>query len=144
MSPALAARLAQTPADAGIPVLVTLRAQVDGAEYAGRRAALVTALRRTAARTQPDVLAQVDGPVRRFWIVNGFALRATPAEVGVLAADPEVATIELDRPVRVAEARTANVLRPFPDAGEGGWGLRAAGVRRAWQRFGVTGRDVRV
>jgi len=144
VGPGLSARVAAASADTEIPVIVTLRDQVDAADYAGRRPALLAALRRTAARTQPEVLAQVDGPVRRFWIVNGFALRATPAEIGVLAADPEVATVDLDRPVRVAEARTASVLQPFPDAGEGDWGLEASGVRRAWQRFGVTGRDVRV
>lgn len=148
VTPALAARIADpaTAEDTAIPVIVTLTDQVDAADYAGRRAALLTALHRTAAQTQPGVLDDVEGRARRFWLVNAVAVDATPDEVRTLAADPEVAGIDLDRPVHVAEAEgtAASELTPFPDAGDGGWGLAASRVTAAWSRFGVTGRGVRV
>lgn len=145
ITPGLEDRLARAGDTGTVPVIVTLRAQVDAADYGGRRAALITALRRTAARTQPEVVEDLDGDVRRFWLVNAFAVSATPAEIAGLAADPDVETVDEDRPVRVAAAgRTLQLSDPFPDAGEGDWGLAASRVPQVWRRFGVTGRDVRV
>lgn len=148
VTPALAARLADPATVAGtrIPVIAVLTDQVDASDYAGRRAALLNALHRTAATTQPDVLEDVDGRARRFWLVNAVAVDATPDEVRALSADPEVASVDLDRPVRVADAdgSAASEPAPFPDAGDGDWGLAASRVPEAWSRFGVTGRGVRV
>lgn len=145
VTPALRDRVATTAPEETIPVIVTLQDQVDADDYAGRRAALITALRRTAARTQPDVLDNVDGEARRFWLINALAVEATPAEIADLGADPEVATVDLDRPVRVTDApRIANAIEPFPDPGEGNWGIAASRVPQTWARFGVTGRDIRV
>lgn len=144
IGPNLRARLdAGVAPEATVPVIATLTQQVDGADYAGRRAALIQAMKRTAADTQGEVLAQVDDTATRYWLVNAVAVDATPAEVEALAADPEVATVELDRPVRIADAGPSMANQPtFPDAGPGDWGLGAARVPQAWRRFNVTGRGI--
>src|SRR5262249_40827767 len=88
LTPALEARLADAAPDAQVGVIVTLRRQVDPDDYAGHPAALLRALRATAASTQDQVADDVSGPVRRFWLVNALATQATPAEVRALAEDP--------------------------------------------------------
>lgn len=143
MTPALQQRLeAAAPADE-IAVMASLHRQVDGERYADRPAALLRALRATAGRTQDGVAEAVTGPVRSFWLVNAVAFTGSPAEIRAVAADPVVATVDLDRPVRVA--LTAPVTgTPYPDAGGGGWGVAAINAPQAWSRFGVRGEGVRV
>ncbi|MCU0308056.1 MAG: S8 family serine peptidase [Thermoleophilia bacterium] len=142
LTPALERRLETLPAGGTVPVIATLHAQVDAAGYAGRTEALLRDLRRTAARTQPAVADAVDGGLRRFWLVNAVAAEVTADEVHALAADPAVADVDLDRPVRVAEAIVDAV--PYPDAGDGDWGLGAIGAPQASAAHGVTGAGVRV
>jgi subtilisin family serine protease len=139
----LAARLATASAVERIPVLVTLRAQVDGEDYAGRPGALLAALRRTARTTQGGVVEDVDAPVTRFWLVNALATTATPDEIRALAADPAVERVSADRPVRVADAAVRQA-DTFPDAGQGDWGLAAMRVPEVWSATGLTGRGVRL
>ena len=79
--PALEARLAATPAGAEVNVIALMKQQVDGERFDDRPAALLRALRVTAARTQDDVAAEVSGEVRSFWLVNAIAFSGTPAEV---------------------------------------------------------------
>lgn len=127
------------------PVIVTLTEQVDPAAYEGRRQALIAAMKATARETQDAVVAQVDDDARRYWLVNAVAVDANRAEIEALAADPAVASVDLDRVVRVADAAPGQPLAdltPFPDAGEGNWGLGAARVPQVWRRFNVTGRGV--
>src|SRR5690606_8756295 len=128
--------------DARIPVLVTLRRQVDAEDFAGRPQALLAALRRTAAATQPDVVEQVDDrPVKRFWLINAVALGATPAEIAELDADPDVERVDADRPVRITQT-AADGIESFPDPGEGNWGLAAIRVPEVWRATGLSGRGV--
>jgi subtilisin family serine protease len=143
MEPDLATRVAEAAPTDRIPVLVTLRRQVDGEDYAGRPEALLAALRRTAAATQPGVVDEVDSAVTRYWLVNALALRATPDEVRALAGDPAVATVAADQPVRVADA-SGGGMDTFPDAGDGDWGLGAMRVPEVWRATGLTGRGVRL
>jgi subtilisin family serine protease len=143
LTPALEARLADAAPDAQVGVIVTLRRQVDAADYAGHPAALLRALRATAASTQDQVADDVSGPVRRFWLVNALAARATPAEVRALAEDPAVERVDLDAPVRVSDDPATDAT-PFPDAGAGDWGLDAIGARSVWSAYGLTGAGVRV
>ncbi|MFN8110464.1 MAG: S8 family serine peptidase [Thermoleophilia bacterium] len=143
LSPDLVDRLATAAPDQGIPVLVTLTRQVDGDNYQGRPEALLAALKRTAAATQPQVLDDVSGPVHRFWLVNAIGLTATPDEIAALNADPGVAHVELDHPVRVAEATTASApIETFPDSGAGNWGLAAMHVPQVWSATGLNGTGV--
>jgi subtilisin family serine protease len=147
LSPELADRLATAGPGERIPVIATLRAQVEAPDYAGRPAALIRALRATAARTQDGPADDLNVPVRRFWLVNALGAQATPAEVRALADDPAVERVALDLPVRAAEAvgSEADVqATPFPDAGAGDWGLDAIGARSVWSAYGLTGAGVRV
>ena len=146
LTPSLRAKVAEpAAADATIPVIVTLTDQVDASNYSGRRVALIAAMKRTAAATQPDVIGQLDGDVTRYWLINAVAVDATRDEIAALEADPQVAAVDYDRPVRIADAGPSmNSLTTFPDAGEGDWGLGTSRTPAAWRRFGVTGAGVTV
>lgn len=143
VTPALQERLDAAAAAEQVEVMATLHRQVDGERYAERPAALLRALRTTAERTQDDVTGAVDGPVQRFWLVNAIAFTGTPAEIRAVAADPAVAAVDLDRPVRVSLDATVDST-PYPDAAGGGWGVAAINAPQAWSRFGVRGDGVRV
>ena len=62
--------------------------------------------------------------MKSFWLVNAVAFSGTPAEIRQVAADPEVADVDLDTVVHIADGGTA-VDHPFKDAGTGDWGLAA-------------------
>jgi subtilisin family serine protease len=141
-TPALADRLAQAGPDDRIAVIATFADQVPEGAHDGRPEALLRALRRTAAGDAAGIAADVDGPVRAFWLVNAAAFTGTPDEIRAVAADPAVATVDLDAPVRIADAATDAVPTPFPDAGRGNWGLDAIRAPAAWQAFGVRGDGV--
>ncbi len=122
MSPALESRVAAAGPTDRLAVIATLRDQVDGARFDGHPTALLRALRSTAARTQSDVVEDVDHPVRRFWLVNAVSFAGTPEEIRDVAADPAVDTVDADVRVRVADASGTAAATPFPDAGGGDWG----------------------
>jgi subtilisin family serine protease len=143
MSPALLQRLSQSGPEERLPVLVKLVDQVDPADYADHPEALLRALRRTAAHSQADVIDLVEESPRRFWLVNAFAVAATPDEVRDLARDPGVETVDLDRSLAIADESPA-APAPTPTAGTGNWGLAAIGAPTAWTSYGVTGAGVRV
>jgi subtilisin family serine protease len=142
VSPTLADRLASSDPGDRIAVVATLDRQVDGLDHEGRPAALLRALRRTAAATQPGVADAVEGPVRSFWLVNAIAFSGTPEEVRAVAADPAVDAVDLDAPVRIADAALAQA--PFPDPGGGNWGLAATRVPAVWSGYGLRGAGVTV
>jgi len=134
---ALKARLAES-AQVEVPVVVTLDTQVDETDYAGRPAALLRALRATASRTQSEMTAELEGPARRFWLVNAVATSVTAEEVRALENDPAVASIDLDPRIAV----TATSGSPSPDGGS--WGVGAIHAPDVWSRYGLTGAGVRV
>jgi subtilisin family serine protease len=143
-TPALQDRLATaSPADE-IPVVATLRSQVDGEGYAGRPEALLRALQRRADATQDAVAGDIEGPVRSFWLVNAIAFRGTPVEIRDVADDPAVASVALDAPVAISDAQDSAASTPFPDAGSGDWGLAAIHAPAVWSGFGLRGEGVRV
>jgi subtilisin family serine protease len=141
-TPALADRLAQAGPGDRIAVIATFADQVPEGAHDDRPEALLRALRRTAAGDAAGIAADVAGPVRPFWLVNAAAFAGTPAEIRAVARDPAVATVDLDTPVGIADARADAVPVPFPDAGRGNWGLDAIRAPAAWQAFGVRGEGV--
>jgi len=147
-----AARAAETSR-----VLVDFRAQVDlprlGRDLARRtlsrrerRAAVVAALERLAARSQASLQPFLEGEQRagriRSWsgfaVVNRLLVEATPEGIAALARRPEVAAI-------VPETEpTAPALAAAPPAappGKTSWALAAIGAPAAWQR-GLDGTGV--
>lgn len=144
LTPDLDARLAAAPADARVDVIALMKAQVDGERFEDRPAALLRALRMTAARTQEDVADEVSGEVRSFWLVNAIAFSGTPAEVRDVAGHPSVAEVDLDRAVRVTTPTGTTNATPFATAPEGNWGLAAINAQTAWRQFGLRGEGVRV
>ena len=130
----LATRVAAGVTD--VPVVITLKAHADTDARGRRPGDVVRALRATAAATQGSVLDDLDGPSRRFWLVNAIATSVDAAELERLRDDPEVASVALD--ARVAIAGTAS------GAGSGSWGVGAIGAPEVWSRYGLTGTGVRV
>ncbi len=144
MSPSLETRVdAASPADR-IAVIATLRRQVDGEDFDGHPQALLRALRSTAARTQADVVDDIDHPVKRFWLVNAIAFSGTPDEIREVAADPAVAEVDADVEVRVADSARTAAVTPFPDAGTGDWGLAAIRVPSVWSAYGLRGAGITI
>ncbi|WP_217913144.1 S8 family serine peptidase [Miltoncostaea marina] len=127
--------LARTAPGERVPVIVTLRDQVDPSAHGGSPAGLRRALRAAAARTQPDLVAPGAAGVERFWIVNAIALRATPRRIARLAADPRVAEVSLDAVVRTAQVPAGRAAT---------WGLDAIRAPEAWRATGLTGAGVRI
>jgi subtilisin family serine protease len=90
------------------PVIVTLRAQADVSGLTGSRAhrlrEVVQRRQATAAATQKPFVALVEawrgaGLVDSFvplWIVNGFAVHASPGVIAALAHNPAVASVTPD------------------------------------------------
>src|SRR5690606_36323992 len=71
--------------------------------------------------------------------------RGTVEEIRAVAADPAVEAVDLDRVIRVQDGLPVKGLAsPYPDAGEGNWGVASVSAGRAWTRFGVRGTGVRV
>ena len=136
VTPALSGRAADAAPGEAIPVIAELRRQVDAEAFAGRPEALGRALRRTSARSRNDVSDAVGRPLRRFWLVNAVAGRLTPAEVGALAADPDVARVDWDRPVRLAQAGGG------AGTAEENWGVVAIGASRVWSEMSLRGEGV--
>ena len=144
MSPSLEGRVAAAAPTDRVAVIATLRRQVDGERFDGRPQALLRQLRSTAARAQADVVADIDVPVRRYWLVNAISFSGTPAEIREVAADPAVAAVDTDVQVRVADGPGMGAAAPFPDAGAGDWGLAAIRVPSVWSAYGLRGAGVRI
>jgi len=136
LSPELAAEVTSQPADTRVPVVITLTDQVATDDDLAS-STTIRRLRATAARSQGEVLADLDAPARRFWLVNAIATRATAAELADLDANPEVRAIDLDIPIRVTADAPA-------DPSMTGWGVDAIRARGAWTTYGTTGRGVRI
>lgn len=114
LEPELAAELERLGAGEKASVIVLLKEQADLASIvtpiqvkAERSKAVIEALQTVAATTQPPVLtalAQAKGAVealKRFWIFNGFSVKATKAVILAVAARPDVAVIVKDRLVQL-------------------------------------------
>ncbi|MDX6646743.1 MAG: hypothetical protein QOK40_2470 [Miltoncostaeaceae bacterium] len=153
VSPALRDVLARTPAGQPVAVIVTLARQVDTGAYVGQPAALLTAARRLADRTQPPVIAAAGVPAQRFWITNALAIAAPRAAIERLAAMPAVGRIDADPLVSAGGA----LATPAPPAEGASAAAAAAGpgdgdarpldlirARAVWRDFGITGAGIRV
>lgn len=147
----LGAELQATLAQGGagpVPVIVSLAGRVTPEAYAGRPEALLRALRATARRTQPAVMARLGAPARRFWITNTLTAELRPAAIRRLARDPAVRRVDLD--VRIVLEAAPTLFTPAQPDGLGptvraealALPLDVIGARAVWQQFGVTGRGV--
>jgi len=137
LSPQLTERLA-SQAGREVPVIITLNAEAD-TEDATSAGQVIRELRATAAASQRTVMADIDGPARRYWLVNAISTKVTATEAADLAANPAVESIDIDAPVSITQDMTAGIA-----GGVNGWGLDAIGAPAAWSTYGVTGRGVRL
>lgn len=141
----LAAALDRAPAEREIAVIATFDDDVDPGAYAGRRAALIRAMRRAARSSQDRVLEDSGAVVdERFWLVNAAALRATPEEIRALADDPDIDVVDVDRPVTVNEISSGAWGTALSSPGSGNWGVGAVRANEVWSAHGLTGDGVRV
>ena len=139
-----------TPARAASPaqlqsVIVTLRSQADLSGIQGSRA---SRLREVIRRRQ----ATADGGQRLFgaivrawqragrvtsftplWVINGFAITATPDVVSALAQSPAVASVSPDETMYAPSATSATTAAE--------WNISRVNAPALWDR-GVTGQNV--
>lgn len=145
LAPTLEREVAQLAPGEDLGVIITLGRQVDATRYAGRRADLIRALRTTARTTQGPVSDVLAGTTRSFWITNAVAARANATELLRLASNPAVARIDEDPRVRVVDGRPrVAATQPFPDPGDGAWGVASVGAPEVWRDYGITGAGVLV
>jgi subtilisin family serine protease len=139
---ALQTRLATTAASQRVPVLVTLTDQVDAARFTGHPQALITALKRESRQSREQL--DLDGPQRvtRFWLVNAVSLSASPAQIARIAADRDVASVDLDARVHAVDTEVAPDVQK--SSGKGDWGVTAIGARSVWDAYGLTGKGERI
>ena len=124
IDPVLEGRLTGLAPGDRLPVIATLRDQVDprairSADRRARRRALVGALKRTADVGQAGVRlalgrhASTDvRSVTPLWIVNAVAVTATPRVIRELAARPEVRWISVDSSIAAPEPEVIPAASP--------------------------------
>jgi len=135
---------------ATIDVVVVLAEQSDldkatlGVDRDGRGRAAAAALRATAARTQPGLLAALDAAgiaYRPFWILNALAVpEADAAAVALLAAHPAVARIEADLFMPLVSAPADPRPVPAEAVRTAPWNVAQIGAPAVWAD-GNTGQD---
>jgi subtilisin family serine protease len=142
VAPALSTRLATTSATQRVPVLVTLKDQVDTARFTGHPALLIAALHREARRTSQQI--PLEGPQRitHLWLVNAVSLSASPAQIARIASDPHVANVDLD--TRVVAADASDEVTPQKSSDKGDWGVTSVGARSVWDAYNITGKGERI
>ncbi len=132
--------------------LVTLREQADVSGAASlptkvEKGAYVTrVLRETAARTQPDVIRELEAlgaSYRSYWISNMIAVEGNRQVVEAMARHEAVATLSSNRAVKLQdepELEPAEARRPAnPSAIE--WGVQKINAPDVWA-MGYKGRDI--
>lgn len=152
LDPLLARALRESRNGERLPIILELREQVDPFQAvpaigsaAERRSRLVAALRSVANRTQPPIRAYLEGAqaagrvesFASFWIFNGFAIRANPEAIRLLAAHPAVAVVRLDRyrrwladtPEPASATATAEVE----------WNVAQIRADEVWHGLGISG-----
>ncbi|HHO49053.1 MAG TPA: hypothetical protein ENN06_11480 [Desulfobacteraceae bacterium] len=139
----LATRLDKSAPGDEIAVIITLRDQLDlqqvkGQNKKARRAELNHALRAKAARTQGGLRRFLQehkaGKIIPYWIFNGMAATVRAELITVLAALPEVRSVELDRVITLGEPEPASV--PLPE-----WNIAVIRAPELWN-MGHTGSGV--
>ena len=112
MTPAVMAAMRSLAAGEMIGVIVRMQDVSDtkplppteGMSVAQTRAAMMTSLQMQASASQAAVMAWLQQPatasqiegLRTYWIINGFAMRATADVIGALALRPDVESVRLD------------------------------------------------
>lgn len=130
--------------DDQIPIIVTMKDHVDLTQFENkdkriRRASIIAALRDKAAVTQASLLAfsraQNAQTVKSLWIINGIAMKASPAVIKTLSSQPDVEKVQLDVAVTLPEpAAAAELLAPE-------WNIEVSGAPVLWS-LGFTGQGV--
>ncbi|HEY3609648.1 MAG TPA: S8 family serine peptidase, partial [Pseudonocardiaceae bacterium] len=105
LTPQLIAQLSQGPQQPVIVLLKNQHPETPPSKANGRRRAAIT---QTDQRSMVDQVRQTGAThVQQYSVINGFAARMTTAERTHLAADPGVAAIVPDLPVKLAAAPTS-------------------------------------
>jgi len=144
-------KLASATAATKIAVIVRMQDPVDLQNIAvqarsrnlrqQQRSAMIRSLRTRAERSRQPLQEILDrhgtGTVRRLWLVNGIALRATPALIEEISAIPQVASIELDRVIE------APVVEPAALTGPAEANIELVNAPELWS-LGYTGQQVTI
>ena len=154
LTPAAGAALPRRPAPDDLATyVVLLRDQADLApayairDWGARGRFVLDALRATAGRTQPAVLAALHdlrlaghvASVEPYYVVNAVVVRGDAAAAQALARRPEVAAV-LPEPLVVPIAPLPAPAGSAPAAVE--WNIQRIGADDVWAAYGVTGTGI--
>ncbi|MCF8062947.1 MAG: S8 family serine peptidase [Deltaproteobacteria bacterium] len=144
IDPELRAAMEWSGPDESIPVIVTFSQEENGPHIRGRsRAALIRVLKQRHERAmfrsglKPSLLSERRkgaGRFRPLWIMNGFAVEATPQRIETMSRRPRVQSIRLDEVIQ-APATTMAV------SSEPEWNLALVRAPEVWD-LGYTGEGV--
>ena len=141
--PDLASRIDRSAPGDEIPVIITLRDQLDLEQVPGggrkaHRAELTSALQEKAGRTQNSLKRFLQqhtaGEIISYWIFNGMAATVRADLIGDLAALPEVSSVQLDGVITLQQPEPASTAAPE-------WNLGAIRAPELWN-IGYTGTGV--
>ena len=164
LSPALQKQMAQSQGQ-GVPVIVIFKSNGPQARSRFLAAAPSPAAAIQSRNARPALAPRAgDGRAKDLWLVNGYALNASPQTIQDLAGDDRVEAVFENFTVRTPDVQTEPAPRSAgrPSAagapGVGGyaadrfagdasinnWGLAAIGALQAWDTFQVKGAGVRL
>jgi bacillopeptidase F len=127
IAPFLQSQLAMVGSEEKIAVIVRMKDPVavqsfatptvkKGSMRAQARAKLIHALKTRARQSQQPLHTLLDrhgiAEFRRLWLINGMALKASPAQIEEISRMPEVASIVVDQVIEIPEILPAQVLGP--------------------------------
>src|SRR5436190_8237626 len=132
----LAAKVANSPSDALVRVIVHLKDQADLSKWpSNNRSGAILRLQSVAALTQPQVVSAAQAAssrvnvYERYWIFNGFAVAAPVSVVQQLAARGDVDYIVEDGTLTMPELPVADNGRDDPAAN---WNIYQVNAPRTW------------
>lgn len=132
------------------PMLIYLRDQADLraaaaiTDWAERGWAVYTTLHDHAARTQADLLKQLQAQgyqPRSFWIVNALWVEADLPLAEALVGDARIAALTTDARIAIGPAPAKDIAGQA-DPAEVTWGLTKVRAPAVWEDFGVRGAGI--
>ncbi len=127
IAPFLQSQLTMVGSEENIPVIVRMKDPLavqsfatptvkQGPMRAQARAKLIHALKTRSKQSQQPLQTLMErhgiSGVRQLWLINGMALKASPAQIEEISRMPEVASIDLDQAIEIPEVLPAQVLGP--------------------------------
>ncbi|MFH2052644.1 MAG: S8 family serine peptidase [bacterium] len=163
IDPGLSAALAAKTYSGKVPVLLVfddpaaagdLVGDLDRLDPAGKRGAVLQALKQEAHEVQRSVLAELEDPrwagqvgrVHALYLAGAVAFTATPAVIEALAQLPDAAVMHEDRIFKLTDAAKGTaapgLARKTAAAVDTVWSVKYIDADRVWNELGITGQGI--